>query len=134
MAAAVPTINISAFLDPSSSPDARSKVATEVSSACSAYGFLQIVGHGIPLESQRQIIRCCKTLFGLPLEAKEALSLKNSSSRHGYEGMREQVLDKTALPDDKEGFYIGREEAEEKGFRQVSLLLHPCCPQEQDIN
>lgn len=36
--------------------------------------------------------------------------------------MREQLLDKTALPDDKEGSYIGREEAEEKGFRQVRLL------------
>lgn len=68
------------------------------------------------------MLRYCKTLFDLPIAKKQAVSLKNSPSRHGYEGMREQVLDKTALPDDKEGFYVGREEAEEKGFRHVSLF------------
>jgi isopenicillin N synthase-like dioxygenase len=122
MAAEIPIINVSAFLDPSSSPAARSKVVDQVKVACSHYGFLQIIGHGIPIELQRRILGCCKTLFDLPLALKEAVSLKNSPSRHGYEGMREQLLDKTALPDDKEGFYIGREEAEEKGFRQVRLL------------
>jgi isopenicillin N synthase-like dioxygenase len=129
-AAEIPNIDISAFLDPSSTSSAKSQVVEQVRSACSQYGFLQIIGHGIPLESQRQMLNCCKTLFDLPLRAKEAVSLKNSPSRHGYEGMREQVLDKTALPDDKEGFYVGREEAEEKGFRQVKAsILAPIIPQ-----
>lgn len=77
------------------------------------------------------MLRCCKTLVELPFEDKEALSLKNSPSRHGYEGLRQQVLDKTALTDDKEGFYTGREQAEEKGFRQVELL---CIQVSQDTD
>ncbi|KAF2161741.1 hypothetical protein M409DRAFT_69549 [Zasmidium cellare ATCC 36951] len=114
----IPIIDISPYLDPSASPEAKKKVVDEVKSACSQYGFLQIVGHGVPLEAQRGVLKCCKTLFDLPVEQKEKLSLKNSPSRHGYERMKEQVLDKKALADDKEGFYIGKEEEYAKGFRQ----------------
>ncbi|KAK4637715.1 2-oxoglutarate-dependent dioxygenase tropC [Fulvia fulva] len=114
----IPTINISPYLDPTSSPSAKAQVVAQVKEACTEYGFLQVKGHGIPLEPQRQILECCKTFFDLPIEQKEALSLKNSPSRHGYERIKEQVLDKTALPDDKEGFYIGAEETHEKGFRR----------------
>lgn len=98
----IPIIDISPFLDPSASPGAKEKVVDEVKSACSQYGFLQIIGHGVPLEAQRGILKCCETLFDLPIEQKEKLSLKNSPSRHGYERMKEQVLDKRALADDKE--------------------------------
>lgn len=98
----IPNIDISPYLDHSASTEAKQKVVDEVKTACSQCGFLQIVGHGVPLESQRQILKCCKTLFDFPVEEKEKLSLKNSPSRHGYERMREQVLDNKALADDKE--------------------------------
>lgn len=98
----IPTIDISAYLDPSSSSEAKAKVIEQVKEACSDYGFLQISGHGVSLEAQKQVLQSCKAFFDLPIEQKEALSLKNSPSHHGYERMREQVLDKTALPDDKE--------------------------------
>ncbi|KAF7187408.1 2-oxoglutarate-dependent dioxygenase tropC [Pseudocercospora fuligena] len=114
----IPTIDIAVYLDQASSNEAKAAVVDQVKDACSHYGFLQIKGHGVPLEAQRQMLQCCKTFFDLPLEQKEALSLKNSPSRHGYERLREQVLDKSALPDDKEGFYLGKEEEYEKGFRQ----------------
>lgn len=98
----IPIIDIDPFLDAAASREAKEKVVDEVKSACSKYGFLQIVGHGVPLESQRGILKCCKTLFDMPVGEKEKLSLKNSPSRHGYERMKEQVLDKKALADDKE--------------------------------
>jgi isopenicillin N synthase-like dioxygenase len=98
----IPTIDIKAYLDANSPADARSKVIDEVKSACSQYGFIQIKGHGVPIELQHKIIGCCKSLFDLPDGQKEALSLKNNVSRRGYEKIGDQTLDSNALPDQKE--------------------------------
>ena len=98
----IPTIDIAPYLNPTATAEAQAHIVAQVKAACIEYGFLQVRGHGVPLEVQRQILQCCKTFFVLPVEEKEALSLKNSPSRHGYERMKEQVLDKNALPDDKE--------------------------------
>lgn len=51
MASEVPTTDISAFLDSSSPPTAKVKVVQDVKEACSQFGFLQIIGHGVPVES-----------------------------------------------------------------------------------
>lgn len=102
----IPTIDIAPYIDASSSQEARTKVVTEVKNACSRYGFLQITGHGIPLYAQKRVLECCETLFALPVEQKERLSLKNSPSRHGYERMKEQILDKKAFPDEKEASIV----------------------------
>lgn len=100
--ATIPTIDISAYLDDPASEAARTQVIDEVKSACSKYGFLQVKGHGVPLELQREVINSCKTFFALPQEEKDALSLMNSPSRRGYERIGEQTLDKKSLPDQKE--------------------------------
>jgi isopenicillin N synthase-like dioxygenase len=81
----IPTINISAYLDPESGTEAKQEVIQEVKNACSTYGFLQVKGHGVPVKTQRGMLRCCKVLFNLPIEQKEALSLKNNASRRSDE-------------------------------------------------
>lgn len=98
----IATIDVSACLDPSTTQEAREKVIAAVKSACSEYGFFQVVGHGVPLTLQHQIIESCRTFFDLPLEEKQALSLKNSPSKRGYERIGEQTLEADALPDMKE--------------------------------
>ncbi|KAF2097228.1 putative 2OG-Fe(II) oxygenase family oxidoreductase [Rhizodiscina lignyota] len=105
----IPTIDLSDYLTKDSSPEARARIIEEVKDACSRYGFIQIKGHGVPVDLQRKIIGCCKTLFDLPQAEKDALSLKKNVSRRGYERIGDQTLDSKALPDQKEGFYIGRE-------------------------
>ena len=77
----IPLIDISGYLESSSSNEAKQKVIDEVKSACSTYGFLQVKGHGVPVETQRDMLQCCKTLFDLPQEQKDALSLKNNAAR-----------------------------------------------------
>jgi isopenicillin N synthase-like dioxygenase len=77
----IPTIDISAYLDQHSSPEAKQEVIQKVKDACSTYGFLQVKGHGVPVKTQRGMLRCCKVLFDLPIEQKEALSLKNNAAR-----------------------------------------------------
>lgn len=104
-----PRIDISPFLSPSSTTDSRSQVTREVYAACHEYGFFELVGHGIPIPLQKEILLCAERLFNLPLEQKQAMSMSKSPglSKRGYEAMGGQVLDKT--PDTKEGFYIGVE-------------------------
>ena len=123
----VPAIDLGAYLDRNASAEAKAHVVDEVKAACTRYGFLQVKGHGVPLQLQRDVIEAARTLFALPQEQKDALSLKNSVSRRGYERIGEQTLDKQMLPDQKEvqrirpwplqyssltfrqGFYVGRE-------------------------
>jgi isopenicillin N synthase-like dioxygenase len=77
----IPLINISAYLDATTTEGAKAKVIKDVQSACSSYGFLQIEGHGVPIELQRRMLQSCKTLFNLAQSQKDALSLKNNPQR-----------------------------------------------------
>ncbi|KAG4427863.1 hypothetical protein IFR05_016651 [Cadophora sp. M221] len=105
----VPCVDISPFLSSASTPQSRENVVTEVRSACQRYGFFELIGHGIPISLQREILLCAERLFDLPLEQKQAMAMSKSPglSKRGYEAMGGQVLDKK--PDNKEGFYIGVE-------------------------
>ena len=85
VAHAIPTIDISPYLKPDSDEEAKQTVIKEVKNACSTYGFLQVKGHGVPIESQGAMLRCCKALFDLPIKDKEALSLKNNPARRSAE-------------------------------------------------
>lgn len=77
----IPTIDISPYLDPDTSTPTKLAVVDNVRLACEQYGFLQVIGHGVPLSTQRDILQCCKTLFDLPKQQKQALSLKNNPAR-----------------------------------------------------
>ena len=77
----IPSIDLSPHLDPNSSFEEKLKVIEEVKAACSTYGFLQIKGHGVPLEAQNKMLESCKQLFDLPRDEKNALSLKNNPAR-----------------------------------------------------
>jgi isopenicillin N synthase-like dioxygenase len=81
IAKTIPDIDISPYLDSASSEEARQEVIHQVKSACSTYGFLQVKGHGVPIDTQRRMLQCCKVLFDLPTEQKQALSLKNNAAR-----------------------------------------------------
>ncbi|KPI43057.1 putative iron/ascorbate oxido [Cyphellophora attinorum] len=107
--ASIPTIDISPYLRQQASADDKAAVKDAVKNACAKYGFFQLSGHGVPLTAQQAVIEASRRLFSLPQKQKDALSLKNSPARRGYERVGEQVLDINALPDFKEGYYVGRE-------------------------
>ena len=77
----IPVIDIGSYLDSASSDEAKQKVIHQVKNACSTYGFLQVKGHGVPIDTQRIMLQCCKVLFDLSNEQKQAISLKNNASR-----------------------------------------------------
>ena len=59
-------------------------------------------------KSEEAVIRESVSFFELPAGEKSKIHLKLSACNRGYEPLRAQSLDANALPDLKEGFYIGR--------------------------
>lgn len=100
--ASVPIIDIGPYLCANATASEQAKVIDDVRNACCEYGFLQVEGHGVPADVQKRMLDACKILFDLPQGQKDALSLKKSPARRGYETIGEQVLDAEALPDMKE--------------------------------
>jgi len=105
----VPLIDISPFLSSTFTAESRENVIQQVRSACQQLGFFELIGHGIPISLQREVLLCAERLFNLPIEEKLAMLMSKSPglSKRGYEAVGGQVLDKK--PDSKEGFYIGIE-------------------------
>ncbi|KAK0280463.1 hypothetical protein LTR35_008105 [Friedmanniomyces endolithicus] len=117
----IPTIDLSSYIRPEATPEEMARVIEDVRNACSRYGFLQVTGHGVPLATQREVLESCRRLFDLPQDVKDSLSLKNNPARRGYERIGEQGLDAKALPDCKEGYYLGREVP----LKQMGFLRGP---------
>ncbi len=93
----LPVIDISAFLDPSASIDARSKTAQAINAACVNYGFFYLTGHGIPTTKLDEIINLAREFFALPLDEKnkikrfDAGSPEGGDGARGYQGLGENV-------------------------------------------
>jgi isopenicillin N synthase-like dioxygenase len=93
----LPIIDISAFLDSSSSKEARSTTAKAISAACVNYGFFYLTGHGIPTTKLDEIINLARNFFALPLDEKnkikrfDAGSPEGGDGARGYQGLGENV-------------------------------------------
>jgi isopenicillin N synthase-like dioxygenase len=103
---AIPTIDIGPWLDQSNP----SLVIEEIHSACTTYGFFQLVGHGIPKTLRHGVFEAAKTFFALPLQRKQAL-VQDKLTRRGYEMIGSQALNEGQAPDSKEvhEIFIGLE-------------------------
>lgn len=95
---AVPTINLSAYLQHPDSSEA-SSVVEQIRAACATSGFFQLIGHGIPESLQQQAFEAARTFFTLPDEEKRKLSGKPG---RGYELIGTQILEDGKQPDLKE--------------------------------
>ncbi|WP_238365856.1 isopenicillin N synthase family dioxygenase [Mesobacterium pallidum] len=105
--ASLPIIDISGLA--SSNPMDRAIVGEQLGSACLAHGFFYCTGHGVPEGLIRAVIDETRALFDLAPEAKDAVDKAQSPANRGYEYLGGQTLQPGALPDRKEGYYIGEE-------------------------
>ncbi|KAF2036815.1 Clavaminate synthase-like protein [Setomelanomma holmii] len=84
----LPIIDISAFLDPEASGEARKVTAQAIYAACVNYGFFYLTGHGIPLDMLDEVISLAREFFALPLEEKNKIKRYDAGGPEGGDGAR----------------------------------------------
>jgi isopenicillin N synthase-like dioxygenase len=82
--------------------EARTRVVDEIGAACAAWGFFQIIGHGVEAALVERATEAARAFFAAPKAAKRALS----RSRDNPWGFYDRELTKNAR-DKKEIFDIG---------------------------
>lgn len=105
--ASLPVIDVSALS--SADPAKRAAVGEALRAACLDKGFFYCSGHGIPQGLIDAAFAETRALFALPDEEKDRLDKSNSRANRGYETLGGQTLEAGAMPDRKEGYYIGVE-------------------------
>ncbi len=110
----IPIISLSEALAPGGARVAA--VAQAMGQASRSSGFFYVVDHGVPADLVARQFATARAFFDLPLQAKQALSFKQSRALRGYEAMGEQTLDAAARPDLKESFYCGLEYADDHPY------------------
>jgi isopenicillin N synthase-like dioxygenase len=118
----LPLIDLTGLLG--GDPQARAAVAQEIGHACRDKGFFYIHNHGIDETLQRDVFGQTQQLFDLSEDAKRALDKAASPANRGYEALRGQRLEPGAPADLKEGFYLGRELAEDDPQLQGGRFNH----------
>ncbi|HCQ65718.1 MAG TPA: isopenicillin N synthase family oxygenase [Rhodobacteraceae bacterium] len=103
----LPIIDISGMSSPD--PAVRRAVGEALQAACLEHGFFYCVGHGVPQGLIDAAMAETRALFDLPETAKDAVEKSLSPCNRGYEQLGGQTLQPGALPDRKEGYYIGEE-------------------------
>ncbi len=107
-AAHVPTIDIGPLLDPEASEADRDAVARAIGDACERFGFLQIVGHGIPAELRSDLHAAAERFFALDHAQKDEVAMRHGGRAwRGWFPLGDELT--SGVPDDKEGYYFGSE-------------------------
>jgi isopenicillin N synthase-like dioxygenase len=101
MSFSVPTIDVSSYISDPSSAAAKDSIDA-IRAACLNTGFFQVIGHGIPKETQKGILRAAKNLYDLPMEEKRKLDYTKNIGHKGYAIIGSQGYDDELLPDLKE--------------------------------
>ncbi|QPM90557.1 isopenicillin N synthase family dioxygenase [Pseudooceanicola algae] len=105
--ASLPVIDVSALS--SADPAKRAAVGAALRAACLDKGFFYCSGHGIPQGLIDAAFAETRALFDLPDAEKDSLDKSTSKANRGYETLGGQTLEAGAMPDRKEGYYIGVE-------------------------
>ena len=84
----LPIIDISPFLNPSSSPESLAKTSTAINHACTTFGFFYLTGHGIPESKLTQVISLARQFFALPQDQKDKIKRYDAGGKEGGDGAR----------------------------------------------
>jgi isopenicillin N synthase-like dioxygenase/predicted PurR-regulated permease PerM len=108
---ALPVVNISPFLDPTSSASALDDTAAAIDRACREIGFFVVTGHGIEPTVRADLLGAARDFFALPVEDKDELAIGRSPCHRGYVGLATETLDdaNTLAGDLKETLDTGEE-------------------------
>lgn len=87
--------------------DKRKQVGRALRVACLDKGFFYCTGHAIPQGLIDAVLEQTRLFFSQNLATKQQVDKARSPCNRGYEHLGGQTLEANALPDNKEGFYIG---------------------------
>jgi len=87
----------------------REAVGARLRAACSYNGFFYISNHGVDEALVADVFAEAAAFFDLPAEEKAEVDKSRSRANRGYEALQTQTLEPGALPDLKEGYYVGPE-------------------------
>jgi len=111
MDAGLPTIDIGGWFGGSAAD--RAGIAAEFDESCRRSGFLQLVGHGVPVSVCRELKDVADEFFGLDLDEKRRYEPASREVNRGYSASRTESLSYslgTARPPDlAEAFVVGAE-------------------------
>ncbi|ORY30189.1 hypothetical protein BCR39DRAFT_153153 [Naematelia encephala] len=90
--ASLPIVDISPYLDPSSSASARHETAQTLDKACREFGFFYVTGHGLEMPYLKSMLKMGHSFFELPQERKDALHIfRSQDGVRGYQKIGENV-------------------------------------------
>ncbi|ODO05312.1 hypothetical protein L198_02004 [Cryptococcus wingfieldii CBS 7118] len=88
----LPIIDISPYLDPTSSEASRKTTSQNLDSACRDFGFFYVTGHGLSPDYLKSLLTLGHQFFELPQEAKDSLHIfKSQDGVRGYQKLGENV-------------------------------------------
>lgn len=96
----------------SKDPAARRQMAAELRRACIDVGFFYLKNHGVDQALIDRTFALAPEFFGLPLDEKLKLHVKNSSNNSGYTPLLEENTDPTARGDLHEAYDIAAESSD----------------------
>ena len=131
----VPTVDIAALVAPAdgpattdgaaaaADPAAVAAVAAEIAEACTRYGFVQVVGHGIDPALRQRLHDAAAAFFALDPDEKDRIAMRHGGSAwRGWFPVGGELT--SGVPDDKEGLYFGTELGSDDPRVRAGLPLH----------
>jgi isopenicillin N synthase-like dioxygenase len=103
MTDAIPTLDFSAFL--SGSPADRKAVAQALGEAFERYGFIQLIGHGVPRATLDAAFAAAEAFFDQPEEVKR--QVQDRRTNRGFIPLFDGIAEQTGKPNGQEAYSVG---------------------------
>jgi isopenicillin N synthase-like dioxygenase len=103
MTDAIPTLDFTAFRE--GTPAERRAVALAMGAAFERYGFVQLVGHGVPQPTLDAAFAAAEAFFDQPEEVKRLV--QDRRTNRGFIPMFDGIAETTGKPNGQEAFSVG---------------------------
>ena len=119
----LPIVDVGPLLNPASTAQAATSVATEIDRACREIGFFGITGHGVDPMLQDQLERSSREFFALDDKVKAAIAMPRAGRAwRGWFPVGGELT--SGRPDQKEGIYFGAEHDADHPRVRAGVALH----------
>src|SRR5215470_6235037 len=123
----IPVVDLAPFHQ--GGAEGKRAVAAQVDAACRDLGFLQVVGHGVPLPVCDGLLNAWSAFFDLPMAEKLRWVVPDESANRGYSWPGKEALaysrGEQTPPDLMEAFNVGRRVQDDPYFELHATFYAP---------